>query len=55
MWKCICTSVSLCLRVFSQDAHEMFQVLTETLDEEATRFPRVLPLFDLCGLQVSGL
>ncbi|KAI0240480.1 Ubiquitin carboxyl-terminal hydrolase 30 [Lamellibrachia satsuma] len=36
-----------------QDAHEMFQVLTETLDEEATRFPRVLPLFDLSGLQGS--
>lgn len=34
-----------------QDAHEMFHVLTETLDEEATRFPRVLPLFDLSALQ----
>ena len=36
-----------------QDAHEMLHVLTETLDEEAKTFPRVVPLFEANMLEVS--
>ncbi|RUS78717.1 hypothetical protein EGW08_013538 [Elysia chlorotica] len=34
-----------------QDAHELFNVLTETLDEEASRYPSLLSLFDIKHLQ----
>ncbi|GFN99497.1 ubiquitin carboxyl-terminal hydrolase 30-like [Plakobranchus ocellatus] len=34
-----------------QDAHELFNVLTETLDEEASRYPGILSLFDIKHLQ----
>ena len=36
-----------------QDAHELFSVLTSTLDEESLKFPCTLSLFDLKTLQVS--
>ena len=35
-----------------QDAHELFHVLTETLDEETSRYPSVLSLFDVKHLEV---
>ncbi|XP_045173405.2 ubiquitin carboxyl-terminal hydrolase 30-like [Mercenaria mercenaria] len=38
-----------------QDAHELFNVFTSTLDEESTKFPRILPLFDLPALESSSL
>ncbi|KAH9515188.1 Ubiquitin carboxyl-terminal hydrolase 30 [Bulinus truncatus] len=34
-----------------QDAHELFHVLTETLEEETSSYPRVLSLFDTYHLQ----
>ncbi|KAK6968648.1 ubiquitin carboxyl-terminal hydrolase 30 [Biomphalaria glabrata] len=34
-----------------QDAHELFHVLTETLDEETSSYPSVLSLFDIWHLQ----
>lgn len=34
-----------------QDAHELFGVLTSTLDEESLKFPGTLSLFDLSSLQ----
>ncbi|GFS17407.1 ubiquitin carboxyl-terminal hydrolase 30-like protein [Elysia marginata] len=34
-----------------QDAHELMNVLTETLDEEASRYPSCLSLFDVKHLQ----
>ncbi|XP_071093898.1 ubiquitin carboxyl-terminal hydrolase 30-like [Haliotis cracherodii] len=34
-----------------QDAHELFQVLTETLDEETSQYPRVVSLFDVQAIQ----
>ncbi|XP_041378183.1 ubiquitin carboxyl-terminal hydrolase 30-like isoform X2 [Gigantopelta aegis] len=34
-----------------QDAHELFQVLTQTLDEETSRYPSVVSLFDVKALQ----
>ena len=36
-----------------QDAHELFQVLTQTLDEETSRYPSVVSLFDVKTLQVT--
>lgn len=37
-----------------QDAHELFNVLTETLDEEASRYPSILSLFDIKHLQAPN-
>lgn len=34
-----------------QDAYEMFQILTQTLDEESTKYRAILPLFDAAELQ----
>ncbi|CAL1541551.1 unnamed protein product [Lymnaea stagnalis] len=34
-----------------QDMHELFHVLTQTLEEETSRYPSVLSLFDICHLQ----
>ncbi|XP_012935260.1 ubiquitin carboxyl-terminal hydrolase 30, partial [Aplysia californica] len=34
-----------------QDTHELFHVLTETLEEETARYPSVLSLFDVKNLQ----
>jgi len=34
-----------------QDAHELFHVLTSTLDEESTAFPAILSLLDVGSLQ----
>ncbi|KAK3793903.1 hypothetical protein RRG08_033479 [Elysia crispata] len=34
-----------------QDAHELYNVLTGTLDEEASRYPSILSLFDIKHLQ----
>ncbi|CAH1801581.1 unnamed protein product [Owenia fusiformis] len=34
-----------------QDAHELFHVLTESLDEETSRFPAVLSLLEVLDLQ----
>ncbi len=30
----------------------MYHVFTETLEEEAAKFPRVLPLFDITQIEV---
>ncbi|XP_060569742.1 ubiquitin carboxyl-terminal hydrolase 30-like [Ruditapes philippinarum] len=38
-----------------QDAHELFNVFTSTLDEENAKFPRILPLFELPALENSNL
>ncbi|KAL4223593.1 Ubiquitin carboxyl-terminal hydrolase 30 [Mactra antiquata] len=38
-----------------QDAHELFNVFTSTLDEESTKFPRILPLFDLPVLESADI
>ncbi|PVD36682.1 hypothetical protein C0Q70_03668 [Pomacea canaliculata] len=36
-----------------QDCHELMHAMSETLDEETSRFPTVLSLFDVKGLQDS--
>ncbi|CAL8248533.1 unnamed protein product [Merluccius merluccius] len=38
-----------------QDAHELFHVLTSSLEEERDRLPRVSHLFDMESLEASGL
>ena len=38
-----------------QDAHELFNVLTSTLDEESLKFPSTLSLFDLHSLEVCSV
>ena len=38
-----------------QDAHEMFHVLTETLEEETSKFPSVVGLFDVTKLEVKSV
>lgn len=37
---------------YLQDCHELMHAMSETLDEETSRFPTVLSLFDVKGLQV---
>ena len=36
-----------------QDAHELYHVFTETLEEEAAKYPSVLPLFDAHKIEVK--
>ena len=36
-----------------QDAHELYHVFTETLEEEAAKYPSVLPLFDAHKIEVT--
>ena len=40
------------LLICFQDAHELFHVLTETLDEESTKYPSVISLLDIVQLLV---
>jgi hypothetical protein len=42
----------ICYFVIYQDSHELFHVLTQTLDEDTARYPRVVSLFDTVTLQV---
>lgn len=37
----------------SQDAHELFHVLTSSLEEERERLPKVPHFFDMRSLEVS--
>ena len=46
-------SVCLCWFIPSQDAHELFHVLTSSLEEERDRQPKVAPLFDMQSLEAS--
>ena len=43
---------NICYFVIYQDSHELFHVLTQTLDEDTARYPRVVSLFDTVTLQV---
>ena len=43
------------MHVLEQDAHELFHVFTETLQDEVTQFPAVVPLFDVASILVSEL
>ena len=36
-----------------QDAHELYHVFTETLEEEAAKYPSVLPLFEAHKIEVK--
>lgn len=38
----------------SQDAHELFHVLTSSLEDERDRQPRVTHLFDVLALEVTS-
>ena len=49
----VLTVFCLCLFVLSQDAHELFHVLTSSLDEERDRQPKIVPLFDMQSLEAS--
>lgn len=39
--------------ISSQDAHELFHVLTSSLEEERERLPKVPHFFDMKSLEVS--
>ena len=43
-----CSTMFMC-----QDAHELYHVFTETLEEEAAKYPSVLPLFDAHKIEVK--
>lgn len=43
----------MCWFVHSQDAHELFHVLTSSLEEERDRQPKVAHLFDMQTLEAS--
>ena len=46
-----CTIVKYSFTFF-QDAHELFHVLTQTLEEEVSKYPPVLSICDVKQLQV---
>lgn len=47
-------TIIFCVSPLAKDAHEMFHILTGTLDEEAARYPSVASLFDADSIQVGG-
>lgn len=48
-WTLIC----LCWFISSQDAHELFHVLTSSLEEERDRKPKITHFFDMQSLEAS--
>jgi len=40
--------------LLDQDAHELFHILTQSLDEETARYPRVVSLFDVASIEVCA-
>lgn len=49
----VLTVVCSCRFIPSQDAHELFHVLTSSLEEERDRQPKVTHLFDMQSLEAS--
>jgi len=50
LYACITERIGLCL----QDAHDLFDVFTTTLDEETSRAHRTPSVFDLSAIQVPA-
>lgn len=47
------TLICFCWFIHSQDAHELFHVLTSSLEEERDRKPKVTHFFDMQSLEAS--